>query len=128
MIITLGFYKRKPGLTPEQFSSHWREVHGPLIAGNPEFSKYIIRYLQHHLTPSSGWANVGALDYDGFSESWFESLEKRKEMHSLPGFQQTIIEDERKFIDMDATRILMFDRQVVQVGKDYAADWMAGRV
>ena len=32
------------------------------------------------------------------------------------------------FVAMDATRILMFDNQVVQSGKDYSADWAAGRV
>jgi EthD domain len=54
MLITLGFYKRKPGLTREQFSKHWREVHGPLIANDPILSKYLKRYVQHHCVPSSG--------------------------------------------------------------------------
>lgn len=126
MLITLGFYKRKPGLTREEFSRHWREVHGPLIANDPILSKYIKRYVQHHCVPSSGWPNVGDLEYDGFSESWFESLEARKEMHALPYFQKEMIEDEHKFLDMEATRILMFDHQVVQIGKDYSAEWTAG--
>lgn len=128
MLITLGFYKRKPGLTREEFSKHWREVHGPLIANDPVLSKYIKRYVQHHMVPSEGWPNVGPLDYDGFSETWFESLEARKEMHALDYFKNEMIEDERQFLDMDATRILMFDKQIVQIGKDYSADWAAGRV
>lgn len=128
MLITLGFYKRRPGLTWEEFSKHWREVHGPLIANNPELSKYIIRYVQHHCQPSSGWPGVGDLEYDGFSESWFESLEARREMHNLEYFRNEMIEDEKKFLDMDATRILMFDEQVVQIGKDYSAEWAAGKV
>lgn len=127
MLITLGFYKRKPGLTREEFSRHWQEVHGPLIADNPVMSTYVRRYVQHHCVPGSGWPNVGELDYDGFSETWFDSLEARKEMHALPCFQTELIEDEHKFLDMAATRILMFDRQVVQIGKDYAAEWAAGR-
>lgn len=133
MLITLGFYKRKAGLTWEEFSTHWRDVHGPSLADNPELSRYMIRYVQHHISPSSGWGSLGAvggvgvLEYDGFSESWFESLEARKALHSLPYFQETMIEDERKFLDMDATRILMFDKQVVQIGKDYAAEFLAGR-
>lgn len=127
MLITLGFYKRKQGTTREAFSKHWRDVHGPLIANDPVLSKYIKRYVQHHMVPSEGWPNVGPLDYDGFSESWFESLEARKEMHALDYFKTEMIEDERQFLDMDATRILMFDNQVVQIGKDYAADWVQGR-
>jgi uncharacterized protein (TIGR02118 family) len=128
MLITLGFYKRRPDLTREQFSHHWRTVHGPLIAQNPILSKYIKRYVQHHCVPSQNWDNVGALEYDGFSESWFESLEARKEMHALPYFQKEMIEDEHKFLDMKSTRILMFDNQVVQIGKDYSAEWAAGEV
>jgi uncharacterized protein (TIGR02118 family) len=127
MLITLGFYKRKPGLTREQFSKHWREVHGPLIANDPILSKYLKRYVQHHCVPSSGWANVGELEYDGFSESWFESLESRKEMHALPYFQSEMIADEHKFLDMNATRILMFDNQVVQIGRDYSSEIVAGK-
>ncbi|MFC4670850.1 EthD domain-containing protein [Seohaeicola nanhaiensis] len=128
MIITLGFYKRKPGLTLEQFQTHWRDVHGPLIAGIPGVEKYLKRYVQHHMVPSQGWPGVGPLDYDGFSESWFPSLDARKELHAMPYFQNEMIEDERQFLDMDATRVLMFDNQVVQIGKDYAGDWMEGRL
>jgi uncharacterized protein (TIGR02118 family) len=128
MLITLGFYKRKPGLTHEEFSHHWREVHGPLIANHPVMSKYIKRYVQHHMTPGANWPNVGPLDYDGFSESWWESIEARREMHALPVFRNEMIEDERKFLDMEATRILMFDTQHVMIGKDYSADWIAGRL
>jgi uncharacterized protein (TIGR02118 family) len=127
MLITLGFYKRRPGLTREQFSRHWREVHGPLIVSNPILSKYLRRYVQHHCVPSSGWPNVGDLEYDGFSESWFDSLEARKEMHALPYFQSEMIADEHKFLDMNATRILMFDNQVVQIGRDYSAEIAAGK-
>jgi len=128
MIITLGFYKRKPGLTLDQFHAHWRDVHGPLIAGIPDVGKYIKRYVQHRMVPSEGWPGVGPLDYDGFSEVWFPSLDARKELHALDYFQTEMLADERAFLDMDATRILMFDNQTVQIGKDYADDWMAGRI
>src|SRR4051794_22365407 len=76
MIILLGFYKRRPDLTWEQFSDHWRNVHGPLLRDTPEASRYIKRYVQHHIRPRSpSLAGVGSLDFDGFSEAWFESAE-----------------------------------------------------
>ncbi|MDR5651200.1 EthD domain-containing protein [Ruixingdingia sedimenti] len=127
MLIVLGFYKRKPGLSHAEFSRHWRDVHGPLIRNHPVISTYMRRYLQHHLTPGTGFPGVGALDYDGFSESWWDSLEARQEAHGLEDFKQLVIEDERQFIDMDATRILMFDNQNVVIGTDHAAEWMARR-
>lgn len=127
MLIVLAFFKRKPGLTHEEFSRHWREVHGPLIRNHPVISKYMRRYLQHHLTPSAGFPGVGTLEYDGFAESWWDSVEARQEAHGLEDFKQLVIDDERKFIDMDATRLVMFDRQNVVIGTDHSAEWMARR-
>ena len=33
MVIVLGFYKRKPGLTHEEFCRHWLDIHAPLTLG-----------------------------------------------------------------------------------------------
>ncbi len=118
MLITLGFYKRKQGLTHDEFSTHWREVHGPMIRDNLVMSQYMRRYVQHHIEPSSGFPGMEALDYDGFSEVWFESIEGRQKMRAEPFFQEELLADEAKFIDLAQTRILMFDRQVVQIGED----------
>lgn len=125
MLITLGFYKRKPGLTHEQFSQHWREVHGPLIASHPDVSKFLKRYVQHHIEPGHGFPGTVPLDFDGFSEAWFESVEARQQMHAHPFFSQQVVADEARFIDMTQTRVLMFDKQVVQVGEDFGAHLFA---
>lgn len=127
MLISLGFYKRKPGLTHEQFSRHWREVHGPLIRSHPETPKYLRRYVQHHIGPGHGFPGTQPLEFDGFSESWFDSVEARQSLHALAFFQQQVIPDEHNFIDMRQTRVLMFDRQVVQIGEDLAAKLAVGR-
>lgn len=125
MLISLGFYKRKPGLSHEQFSTHWREVHGPLIRNHPDVSKFIKRYVQHHIAPGHGFPGTQPLDFDGFSESWFESVEARQQMHAHPFFRETVVADEHNFIDMAQTRVLMFDTQVVQIGEDFAAKLFA---
>ncbi len=126
MFISLGFYKRKPGLTHEQFSDHWRNVHGPLIRNHPDVSKFIKRYVQHHIAPGQGFPSTAPLDYDGFSEAWFESVEARQQMHAHPFFSQTVVADEHQFIDMTQTRVLMFDTQVTQVGEDLVAKLFPG--
>lgn len=127
MLILLGFYKRKPGLTLEEFQRHWAEVHGPLVAQTPNVEKYLKRYVQHHIRRATGFPGVGTLDYDGFSEAWFVSEEARKEMHDQPYQKEIMTPDEAEFLDMDATRLLMMDRQVVQIGTDYAFEWSAGK-
>jgi len=35
------FSPRRPDLTVEQFQSHWRNVHGPLVAASPGISRYV---------------------------------------------------------------------------------------
>jgi hypothetical protein len=47
-----------------------------------------------------------------------------KEMLAHPDFQREIVADEQEFLDMNATRILMFDHQIVQIGKDYKTEWI----
>lgn len=126
MLITLGFYKRKPGLSHEQFCRHWREVHGPLIRSHPVVSRYIKRYVQHHIEPGTGFPGTQPLDFDGFSESWWDSVEARQKLYAEPSFREQVIADEANFIDMTQTRILMFDKQVVQIGEDHVAKLLAG--
>lgn len=121
MIIYLGFYKRRPDLTHEQFCRHWSECHGPLLRDTPEIARHLRRYIQHHLSPNTAWPGLQPLEFDGFSEAWFDSVEHRKRMYAEPLFQKLCPPDEEKFLDLSATRVSMFDTQVVQVGFDIAS-------
>jgi uncharacterized protein (TIGR02118 family) len=116
MIVLLGFYKRRPDLTWEQFSHHWRNIHGPLLRDTPETAKYFRRYVQHHLRPNPAYPDA-ALPFDGFSEVWFDSMDARKAMHNEPIYQRLMPADEAKFLDLTATRLHMIDSPVVQIGE-----------
>ena len=113
MIRFLGFYKRKPGLTHEQFNHHWMTIHGPLVRNVPGGGQYLKKYIQHHLTPDP--INPTEFVYDGFSEGWFESFEARDAFIQLPGVQKEVVEDEAKFIDLTATRWMVLDEHVLQI-------------
>jgi len=115
MIIVLGFYKRKPGLTYEEFSRHWRDVHGPLVRDTPEIAKYIRRYVQHHLMPNTIFPGLKPLEFDGFSEVWFDSVEDHMKMRAEPVHKQVMIPDEHKFLDMEMTKVTVMDNQVYQI-------------
>lgn len=121
MIVLLAFYKRRPDLTWEQFSHHWRNVHGPLLRDTPVTARCIRRYVQHHIRPNPAHANA-ALPYDGFSEVWYDSLEDRAAMHADPEYQRLMPPDEREFLDLSATRLHMIDRPVVQIGQPLVVD------
>lgn len=116
MIIVLGFYKRKKGLTYQQFSDHWRNVHGPLVRDTPEIARYIRRYVQHHLEPNTIFPGLNPLEFDGFSEVWFDSVEAHKEMRSQPIHKAKFIPDEHLFLDMEMTKVTMLDNQNFVIG------------
>ena len=121
MWISISFYNRKPGMSHEEFSKYWREIHGPLLANNPKISKYIKRYIQHHISPNRSAPGLQQLPYDGFSEVWFATMEDRTKMFAEPDFQAKVIPDEANFLDLSRTRTSMSDMQVVQVGPDIEA-------
>lgn len=125
MIINLGFYKRRADLTHEQFASHWTGVHGPLIRSIPDIGKYLFRYVQHHIVPEPGHDVPGGMNFDGFSEAWFYSIEARDALFALPFFQKEVIEDETRFIDMAATRLYLMDEQrtIIRGTDETAPEW-----
>ncbi|WP_409019401.1 EthD domain-containing protein [Brevundimonas vesicularis] len=118
MLVVLGFYKRKPGTTHEEFSNYWREVHGPLIRNHPDAMRYMKRYVQHHLDTSDMGVTT-PLEFDGFFEVWYESREDRGAPRASRGFLEDIVPDEELFLDLSKTRTAMFDSQVVQIGETF---------
>ncbi|MGV6871949.1 EthD domain-containing protein [Pseudochelatococcus sp. B33] len=115
-------------MTRQEFSDYWRDVHGPLIANNPKISRYIRRYVQHHLAPNESVPGVIELAFDGFSEVWFGSMEDRSHMFDEPDFRNIIIPDEANFIDLSKTRTSMSDQPVLQIGDRILNQPAFGRV
>ncbi|WP_313802494.1 EthD domain-containing protein [Sphingobium sp.] len=109
MICVLGFYKRKPGLTHEEFCSHWKNVHAKLAMETPEIAKYIRKYVQHRLHPTDVFPGVESAGYDGMSEVWVDTIDDFRAMAMEPKFQELMAPDEEKFIDLAAKRIMMVD-------------------
>lgn len=119
MIRFLGFYKRKPGLTHDEFNHHWFHIHGPCVRAVTGGDRYLKKYIQHRLTIDPLSPEQDFI-YDGFSEGWFESLEDRAKFIALPGLKE-VIEDEERFIDLAATRWMVMDEHAIQV--DTAKEW-----
>jgi len=115
MIIVLGFYKRKPGLTHEEFSRHWFDIHGPLTLSVPGIQDCILRYVQHHLSPYPGLPLPDGRDYDGFSEAWFPDLAAKQRSTELFSQSQAFRDHEKEFLDLDQTRWMMLDDQRVML-------------
>jgi hypothetical protein len=114
MIIQLGLYKRKPGISKEEYIRLWTVVYGALNGKIPELSRHIHRYVQHVLTPAPG--TPPELAFDGMSEVWFVSEEAMHALPEEPAFKERIGPFTKQFIDIEATRLTFYDSPVYQVG------------
>jgi len=94
----LSLPRRRAGLSPAEFSKHYVEVHGALVARNDAFVKYANRYVQHHLLPETVKSSAGFVPYDGMSEFWFDSLDHARAAWGAPSYMAELREDEKNFV------------------------------
>ena len=126
MLITLGFYKRKPGLSIEEFRRIWSSEYGVLYRDNDEVARYLRRYVQHHLSPPGG-VSQAFVGFDGFSEAWFESAADRNALHDTRYYQQVIKPMAAQFLDLQNSQFAAYDTQIYQVGGPPNLDDAQGR-
>lgn len=115
MLLLLGFYKRQPGLTHEEFCRIWSEEYGPLYRESPEITRLLRRYVQHRLTPVPGGAH-SFIGFDGFSEAWFDNEEANQEMRKTKYYLEVLKPMTSRFLDLEGTIYSAHDDQIVQVG------------
>lgn len=83
------FLRRRPESTREQFHTLWREIHGPMLANDPQLRRHVTRYeLNHRLAadadrertdlevPDDGW--------DGVAVMWFDSIDDMRALGNEP--------------------------------------------
>jgi len=106
-IVTL--MKRRPDLSVEAFQAHWRERHGPLLAGIPGLR----RYVQSH--PLVQGYRKGELLFDGISEAWFDDEASYSAAKSSERFKAADRDLER-FADRRALVEMPVDVHVIKDG------------
>ncbi|RDW65239.1 hypothetical protein BP5796_09931 [Coleophoma crateriformis] len=108
------FFKRKPGLTEEEFSQHWEKFHTP-----------------SHLRarPGDVPSGEGALDYDGGADFYVADYASYEAAFRDPYYINVIEPDERRFVDKGSqsgavgTRIVGavstvgFEKVIIEGGK-----------
>jgi uncharacterized protein (TIGR02118 family) len=105
----LSLPRRKAGLSPAEFSRHYREVHGALVARNEAFKKYANRYVQHHARPETVKATAGFVPYDGISEFWFDSLDHARAAWAAPSYMAELRADEKNFVGSPPSHRLLVE-------------------
>ncbi|HSE06567.1 MAG TPA: EthD domain-containing protein [Methylomirabilota bacterium] len=109
MVKAVSFFKRKPGLSVEEFQAYWRERHPAAVVRLPG----VRRYVQSH-TRKAGYGK-GEPIYDGIAELWFEDT---KAMAALRGTQEmeAVEMDEAAFIDRSTMRLILTEEHVIKDG------------
>ena len=70
MVKVIWAFTRKPGLSLEEFQSHWYAVHGQQLGAKLPGMR---RYVQNH-TLAEAYA-IRPMTHDGWSEAWWDDLE-----------------------------------------------------
>jgi uncharacterized protein (TIGR02118 family) len=107
MIKIVIFFKRKPGMSVEDFQQHWRTTHADIIVKLPG----IRRYKQSHVIASA--YRKGEPVYDAVAESYFDSTQAMKELAKTPEYA-AVLADEPNFIDRSTMNSVITDEYVVK--------------
>ena len=98
--------RRKPGMTWEDFSDYWRNVHAPLVAERAPLLG-IKRYVQVRTQQNPDLharmqaRNDGSPEpFDGIAELWFDRDDPGPGGEAAAQAGRELLEDERNFIDL----------------------------
>ena len=82
MIKRISLLTRKAGMTREQFTRHWLEIHAPLAKRVPGLT----RYVQSHIVEEFRRPDIptSPMEVDGIAELWFESRESMERALASP--------------------------------------------
>ena len=119
MVKLVAFFRRKSGLTPEQFHQHWRTTHAELVVRQQGMR----RYVQNH-TLLSSYAR-GEPDYDGVAEAWFDDTQAMRDLAPSPAYA-AVRADEANFIDAASMGVVLTDEVVIVDGEvpENALKWI----
>jgi uncharacterized protein (TIGR02118 family) len=112
--------KRRADLGVEEFQRYWWEHHAPLVREHAAVLG-IRRYVQTHGRPTpvddALQASRNAPEgYDGVAELWFDSIEALATAAASPEGQvagAALLEDERRFIDHEASPLFLAEEREV---------------
>jgi uncharacterized protein (TIGR02118 family) len=104
-------FKRKPGITFEQFREHYEKSHAPLAARLlPYFKSYTRNFVRHDMSYKSSTLG-GEVNFDVVTELTFESKEDYDRMTKAltdPAVYNQIVQDEEQFMDRSPGGRLIF--------------------
>lgn len=97
---------RKPGISFDEFSHYWRDVHGPIGRRIPG----LLRLVQSHSISDPDNRHPG---YDGMAELWFEDVAALQAARRSSEWQASS-HDESNFIDPAHTALFLTVEREIQ--------------
>ena len=107
MVKLIYVFKRKEGLSVEEFQLYWRETHAPIAARIPG----VRRYIQNHTLLELYDTNHPPA-YDGVAELWFDDLDAFRAALPSPEIAAAR-EDELQFIDHSKSFLIITEEKPV---------------
>ncbi|HTO01115.1 MAG TPA: EthD domain-containing protein [Microthrixaceae bacterium] len=114
MVKLIAVLRRNPELSFEEFVTHWRDNHGPLIRDEPSLARHMVRYEQH--VRHRPEAISGTEDVDGVAIQWFNSIDDFVGFISEPKYAELIAPDEKRFLDMSRIEFVITEEPTVVIG------------
>ena len=98
--------RRKQGMSFEDFSKYWLEVHGGLSIKLKEHMPTFVRYVQSHTiygeqTDQLRSSRGSAEPFDGITEAWFEADREVTDVEAQKDAMAQMLADEGNFIDFE---------------------------
>ena len=109
MVKAVSFFKRKPGMSVEDFQGYWRARHPGVVTRLPG----IVRYVQSH-TLISGYRK-GEPVADGIAEVWFQDTAAMRALAGTAAYAD-VRADEARFIDRETMKLVVTEEHVVKDG------------
>ncbi len=109
MVKAIYFFKRKPGMSVDQFRTYWRNQHAELVRKVPDVRRYV-----QSPTLDSGYRKHEPL-YDGVAELWYDDVDTMRRIAQLP-VSSAALADDANFMDMSTTAFLLTEEVVQKEG------------
>ena len=109
MVKALSFFKRRSGMSVEEFQTYWRASHPEVVVRLPGLR----RYVQSHALP--GAYRKGEPVYDGIAEVWFDDTQAMRALAGTPAYA-AVQADEAKFIERSSMGLLVTEDHVITDG------------
>ncbi|MFH1350335.1 MAG: EthD family reductase [Pseudomonadota bacterium] len=110
MIKLMSFFKRKPGMSVEDFQAYWRADHADLAVKMGGHR----RYVQCHTLLSAYRGGVEPV-WDGIAEAWFEDTKIIKGLSKTPEYS-ALRADEINFMDVSTMEYIYTVEHVIKDG------------